>query len=120
MTKTLEFIDEKTNTFLHDLVSIHDIIKSIEDLKAFPYNLTKEESEAYEACVRLKTKAPYINLRCERLKEASRKNGEKLIDQGIKLLSRNDASTRKVDKIQELKLRNLLIKLASENILRKD
>ena len=43
MTKTLEFIDEKTNTFLHDLVSIHDIIKSIEDLKAFPYNLTKED-----------------------------------------------------------------------------
>ena len=43
MTKTLEFIDEKTNTFLHDLVHIHDIIKSIEDLKAFPYNLTKED-----------------------------------------------------------------------------
>ena len=86
----------------------------------FLYNLTQEESEAYEACVRLKTKAPYINLRCERLKEASRKNGEKLIGQGIKLLSSNDASTRKVDKIQERKLRNLLIKLASENILRKD
>ena len=86
----------------------------------FLYNFTREEAEAYEACVRLKTKAPYINLRCEKLKEASRKNREKLIDQGIKLLSSNDASTRKVDKIQEIKLRNLLSKLTSENVLRKD
>ena len=85
----------------------------------FLYNWTKEEAEAYEACVRLKTKAPYINLRCEKLKETSRKNAVKLI-KGIKLLSSRDASTRKVDKIQEMKLRNLLTKLTFENILRKD
>ena len=43
MTKTLEFIDENTNKFLHEIVPINAIIKSIEDLKTFPYKLTKED-----------------------------------------------------------------------------
>ena len=43
MTKTLEFVDEKTNEFLHGLVSITDITKAIEDLKSFPYKLTRED-----------------------------------------------------------------------------
>ena len=83
-------------------------------------NLTKEQTEAYEACEQLRIKAPYLNLRCEKLKEAPIKNGEKLVNQGIKLLSSDDANTRKVNKIQEKKLRNLLMKLTSENVLRRD
>ena len=42
MTKTLEFIDEKTNQSLHEIVPITSVIKSIEDLKSFPYKLTKD------------------------------------------------------------------------------
>ena len=43
MTKTLEFIDENTNKSLHEIVPINTIIKSIEDLKSFPYKLTKQD-----------------------------------------------------------------------------
>ena len=49
-----------------------------------------------------------------------RENGENSNMKGIKLLSSNDANTRKVDKSEEIKLRNLIKKLTSESILRKD
>ena len=39
---------------------------------------------------------------------------------GVKFLSINVASTRKVNKSEEIKLRNLIKKLTSENKLRKD
>ena len=39
---------------------------------------------------------------------------------GVKLLTRNDANTRKVNKSQEIKLRKLMLKLTSENVLKKD
>ena len=83
-------------------------------------NLTKEQTEAYEACNRLKMKAPYLNLKCEKLIETSEKKGENSNMKGIKLLSSNDANTRKVDKSEEIKLRNLIKKLTSESNIRKD
>ena len=83
-------------------------------------NLIKEQNEAYEACNSLRTKAPYLNLRCEKLIESSEKNGEIANMKGIKLLSSNEANTRKVNKSEEIKLRNLIKKLTSESILRKD
>ena len=43
MTKTLEFIDENTNKLLQEIVPISSVIKSIEDLKSFPYKLTKDD-----------------------------------------------------------------------------
>ena len=86
----------------------------------FHYNLTQEQAEAYEACNRLRIKAPYLNLKCEKLRGVSRKNGENSNIEGIKLLSSNDANIVKVNKGQELKLRNLLNKLTYENVLRKD
>ena len=86
----------------------------------FLNNLTKEQAEAYEACNRLRIKAPYPNLKCEKLRETSKKIGEKSNIEGIKLLTRNDATTRKVNKNQENKLRKLMLKLTSENVLKKD
>ena len=86
----------------------------------FLYNFTREQAEAYEQCNRLRIKAPYLNLKCEKLRQASRKNGENSNIPGMKLLSSNDAHTRKVNKSQDIKLRKLFIKLASESVLRKD
>jgi NAD-dependent SIR2 family protein deacetylase len=43
MTKTNEFVDEKTNKILHGLVPIKEVINAIEELKSAPYNLTKED-----------------------------------------------------------------------------
>ena len=43
MTKTLEFIDENSNKLLQEIVPISSVIKSIEDLKSFPYKLTKDD-----------------------------------------------------------------------------
>ena len=83
-------------------------------------NATKEKVEAYNSCNRLRMKAPYLNLKCEKLIEPSKNNGENSNMKGIKLLSRSDANTRKVNKSEEIKLRNLLKKLTSESILRKD
>ena len=83
-------------------------------------NLTQEKAEAYNACNRLRMKAPYLNLKCEKLIETSKKNGENWNMKGIKLLSSNDANTRKVNKSEEIKLRNLIKKLTSESVLRKD
>ena len=85
----------------------------------FLNNLSKEQNEAYEACNQLRLKAPYLNLKCEQLRD-SRKNGENVNLKGIKLLSNKDANTRKVNKSQEKKLRNLIKKLTSENVSRKD
>ena len=86
----------------------------------FLNNITKEQNEAYEACNQLRVKAPYLNLKCEQLKETPRKNGENVNMKGIKLLSNNDAHTRKVNQSQEKKLRNLIKKLTAENASRKD
>ena len=85
----------------------------------FLNNETKEKNEAFEACTSLRKKAPYLNLKCEKLQEKPRKI-EDATKTNVKLLSIEDESTRKVNKIQELKLRKLLEKLYSENVLKKD
>ena len=80
----------------------------------------KQKNEAYESCNRLRIKAPYLNLKCEKLIESPKIKEDKKNIKGIKLLSTDDSNTRKVNKSEEIKLRNLLEKLISENILRKD
>ena len=85
--------------------------------------LINERMESYEACIRLRNKAPSLKLNCENLKENI--SSEKAIIKethyaGIKLLSSMEAETRKVNKSQENKLRNLIRKLANESRLRKD
>ena len=79
--------------------------------------------ESYEACVRLRNKAPSLKLNCNILKEniiSEEANIKKSYHAGIKLLSSIEAETRKVNKSQENKLRNLIRKLANESRLRKD
>ena len=75
----------------------------------------KEQEESYLACKSLKAKAPYLKLDCENL---LLKKSEK-IDQneltGIKKLTREETKTKRVNKIQEIKLRNLMRKLTYEN-----
>ena len=87
----------------------------------------KEKRESYMACIRLKIKAPNINLNCENLLENSTpmeetEKTDKFISRtpGVKVLSNDEALTRKVNKSEEIKLRNLIKKLSSENKLRRD
>ena len=86
----------------------------------------KEKRESYMACIRLKIKAPNLNLNCENLlenfpfQETENVNDSNLRTPGVKILSTDEAVTRKVNKSEELKLRNLIKKLSSENKLRRD
>ena len=78
----------------------------------------QQMQESYTACMDLKRKAPFINLNCQKILESfpmikSALNEEK----GIKTLSKSDSETRKVNESEEIKLRNLLRKLYSENKL---
>ena len=85
--------------------------------------LIKERKESYQACVRLRSKAPNLNLQCENLienlpiTEETAKNVEAR-NPRIRMLSDDAAVTRKVNKSQEIKLRNLIKKLTNENKLR--
>ena len=85
--------------------------------------LINDRMESYEACVRLRNKAPSLKLNCENLKEninSEEVNIEETNHSGIKLLSSTEAETRKVNKSQEMKLRNLIKKLSHESSLKKD
>ena len=85
--------------------------------------LINERMESYEACIRLRNKAPSLKLNCENLKEniiSEEVNIKKSYHAGIKLLSSIEAETRKVNKSQEIKLRNLINRLSNESRLRKD
>ena len=84
--------------------------------------LIKERKESYQACIRLRSKAPNLNLQCENLldnlpTEETVKNVESN-NPRIKILSDEAAVTRKVNKSQEIKLRNLIKKLTNEKNLR--
>ena len=87
--------------------------------------LIKERKESYQACIRLRSKAPNLNLHFENLlentpiDEETGKNNDKN-SQGVKILSNDVALTRKVNKGQEIKLRNLIKKLTNENRTRRD
>ena len=85
--------------------------------------LTKERRESYQACIRLRAKAPNFNLKCEKLIENIHSKEVEMEDansNGVKILSTDVARTRKVNKIEEIKLRNLIKKLTNQNKLRKD
>ena len=84
-------------------------------------NIIKEQRESYEACIRLRKKAPYFNLNCERLIpiiETTINKNEINNNKGIKTLSEYESSTKKVSKTEEIKLRNLLLRLSRTNKLR--
>jgi hypothetical protein len=88
-------------------------------------NINEERKESYEACLKLRSKAPNLNLKCERLIENiinNRKTNEndEINNTEIKTLSLDESVTRKVNKSEEKKLRNLIKKLSYENKLRKD
>ena len=87
--------------------------------------INEERKESYEACLKLRSKAPNLNLKCERLIENiinNRKTNEndEINNTEIKTLSLDESVTRKVNKSEERKLRNLIKKLSNENKLRKD
>ena len=91
-------------------------------------NLIIEQRESYDACIRLRNKAPYFNLKCEHLLdkvdkvpiiETVNKKGRNN-NNGITTLSIYEFNTRKVSKREENKLRNLIQKLSNKNKLRKD
>ena len=80
--------------------------------------LKQQKHESYAACMELKRKAPFIKLNCQKILESfpmikSAMNE----DSGIKTLSKSELETRKVKESEEIKLRNLLKKLYSENNL---
>ena len=75
----------------------------------------KEQQEAYQACKNLKNKAPNLRLNCENL--APKEEINKL---GVKVVRTEETETRKVNKYEEIKLRNLIKKLKNENVVKKD
>ena len=85
--------------------------------------VNKNRKESYHSCIRLREKAPYFNLKCEILLDDIKDNREKSngnIDTNIKSLSLDKSATRKVDKNQEIKLKNLIRKLSHGKKLRID
>ena len=82
----------------------------------------KEQEESYIACKTLKRKAPNLKLNCENLApkkfEVTEENQNN--NNGVKILQNGDTSTRKVNKSEEIKLRNLLRSLTYENVVMKD
>ena len=87
--------------------------------------LIEERKESYEACVRIRNKAPNLNLKCEDLLEgiiSNEENEQKEENSNteIKTLIINENNTRKVNKSEEIKLRKLIQKLSNRNNLRKD
>ena len=82
----------------------------------------KEQEESYLACKSLKRKAPNLKLNCEKLipKKVEEAKEIQNINSEIKILRTSDTGTRKINKIEEIKLRNLVWKLAYENTIRTD
>ena len=80
----------------------------------------KEQEESYLACKDLKRKAPNLKLNCENLAPKKFEETEEIQNNnvGFKILS--DTETRKVNKSEEIKLRNLMRTLIYENVIRKD
>ena len=84
--------------------------------------LNQQQRESYAACMDLKKKAPFINLNCQKILESFPKIKSVFNEEnnGIKTLSKIDSETRKVNERQEIKLRNLLRKLHSQNKLNQE
>ena len=82
----------------------------------------KEQEESYLACIDLKRKAPNLKLNCENLapKKLQETEETKNSNNGVKILTTGETGTRKVNKSEEAKLRNLIMTLVYENVIRKD
>ena len=80
----------------------------------------KEQQESYIACKSLKSKAPYLKLNCENLAPKKVVKMENAQLSNIKILQNHETETRKVNKSEEIKLRNLIMKLRNQNVMRKD
>ena len=82
----------------------------------------KEQQESYLACQSLKSKAPYLKLNCENLapKKVQETEDNQNNNNGVKILQTDETGTRKVNKSEEIKLRNMMKTLIYENIIRKD
>ena len=76
----------------------------------------KEQQEAYQACKNLKNKAPNLRLNCENLAQKKEEKNKF----GVKVIKTEETETRKVNKNEEIKLRNLIKKLKKKNSVRKD
>ena len=87
-------------------------------------NISKEEEESFNACLQLKIQAPYLNLDCEKIitNKNSNEENQKLFygnlrkektNQNIKTISLEDIkrNTKKINKTDEIKLKDLIRKL---------
>ena len=83
----------------------------------FDFVSKNQKEQSYKACTDLKRKAPFIKLNCEKILESVTNIESDNNENGIKTLSIQDSETRKVNQIQEIKLRHLIRKLYSENKL---
>ena len=77
----------------------------------------KEQQESYIACKSLKSKAPYLKLNCENLDPKKLVKMENSQLSNIKILQNHETETRKVNKSEEIKLRNLIRKLKNQNVM---
>ena len=77
----------------------------------------KEQQESYIACKSLKSKAPYLKLNCENLAPKKVVKMENAQLSNIKILQNHETETRKVNKSEEIKLRNLIRKLKDQNVM---
>ena len=77
----------------------------------------KEQQESYIACKSLKSKAPYLKLNCENLAPKKVVKMENAQLSNIKILQNHETETRKVNKSEEIKLRNLIRKLKNQNVM---
>ena len=109
------------------IVSIFFLIFGIENYNlAFLNEIVNDnKKESYDACIRLRTKAPNLNLKCEHLldtinKKEENQRKEKINNTEIKTLIVDESNTRMVNKSEEIKLRNLINKLTKGNNQRKD
>ena len=109
------------------ILSIFFLIFGIENNSlSFTTNILNEDKkESYEACIRLRTKAPNLNLKCEHLLDTINRNEEnqkkdEINYAEIKTLIIRESNTRKVNKSEEIKLRDLIKKLSNDNKQRKD
>lgn len=81
--------------------------------------IINERQNSYKACVRLRSKSPNFNLKCEQLIE--RMQLKKFpTNQKIKTLSENDIKSRKVNGNEESKLRLLIQQILNKNSLSKN
>ena len=109
------------------IVSIFFLIFGIENYNlAFLNEIVNEDkNESYEACIKLRDTAPNLNLKCEHLlntinKKEENQRKEKINNTEIKTLIIDESNTRKVNKSEEIKLRNLIKKLSKDINQRKD